>query len=226
MVLLVLVGSLVNMGGDSVRVGVTMAFMTLGYFLSSNVVTNRRLADCAVNAVVISALPASVVSLTLFCIDAYGGRAGAFLEEGIASTFSSPAAAAAFFTVSTIFSLALAKQSRGSLRGVYSSFLILSLTALVLTGRLFSLLALLVAFLAYYALKSGSWLGLFLPILFLLPNLLLLVPEKVLSSLPSATYTDGAVATFKTAFSAFLDDPIFGIGIGTDSFPRLWRSME
>ena len=219
-VLLILVGSFINMTADSIIVGMSMAFMALGYFLSSNVVTNRRLADCAVNAVVISALPAALVSLTAFFIDAYGGRAGAFLEEGISSTFSSPVAASAYFTVATIFSLTLAKESKGGVRGVYSAFLVLSLTGLVLTGRLFSLFALLITIAAYYSLKSGAWLALFLPILFLIPYMFLLLPEAFLSALPSAAYTDGSVATFKSALGAFLDNPVFGIGIGTDSFSQ------
>lgn len=198
-----------------------MSLMSLGFFLSGNVVTNRRLADCALNAVVISSLPASLVSISVFFYHISSGEPLLFLEKGISSTLSAPGAAAAFFLVAVMFSLALAKESHGGARGTYIALLVLNFIALILTGKLFAVVALIVAALAYYALKFSGWTACLLPLLFAAPYLMLLIPEDTLSRLPSALYADGTATVFKAALQAFADNPMLGVGIGGESFAEV-----
>lgn len=214
----VLASGIFRGGLDSFVGGILTVAMALGYFLSANVVTNRRLGDCAVNAVVISSIPTSIVSIVTFVTTLHRGDGGYFLREGISATFDTKGAAAAFFLVAAIFSLTIAKESHRGIRALYSVIFILNLMSLFLTGMLFAFLALLIGYLAYVALKSGGWLALYLPILFLLPYLIFFFPESALSSLPDATYADGSAEVFRASLLAFKDNIVMGVGIGIDSF--------
>ncbi len=217
-VLIIFISGVFNKGIDSFTSALLMASIILGYFLAGNTITNRRLADCAINAVAYSSLPAAVVSFVSFFTDASDGDAGDFLEEGISSTFLTPGAAAAFFIVAIMFSLILAKESHRAPRLLYSALAFINLFALILTGQMFALFALLFAVPAYFALKTRGWLALWLPLIFGAAYFVFLIPESALSVLPSALYEDGSIRAMKKSLYAFLDHLFLGIGIGGGSF--------
>ncbi len=218
MVFGMLISGIFSGGERSFGGGVIMAAMLLGYFLAGNTVTNRRLADCAVNAVAISSVPASLVSIVTFLIDVSCGEWSDFVFNGISSTFTETGSAAAFFIVGFLFSVVLAKEAHGFTENLYSIFAILNLFAMLLTGEFFAIGAILFAAVAYLALKAGGWLALLLPLLFGLSYLIFFIPEAFLSSLPDVFYSDGSFAVMRRALSVFLDNMLLGIGMGTDNF--------
>lgn len=191
-----------------------------GYFMASNTVTNRRLADCAINAVVISSLPASAISFVKFIGNALSGSPLDFLEHGISSTFSEADSAAAFFLVATIFSYILVKQSQGALRGAYAALMLLDVAALIMTGQFMSIIALVLACGAYRSIKSGKWMLLIMPLLLVLPYFLLFIPADFINSLPIKIIRADTLNIFSASLSAFGNNFLFGIGMGSDSFAK------
>ncbi len=195
--------------------------MTFGYFLAGNIVTNRRLADCAVNAVVLSSVPALIISFVNFFIDLSLGEVLNFVFKGIPSSFTTPGAAAAFFITAIFFSAILSKETHGFTKFFYSVISVLNFLALVLTGEVFAVMAVVFGVLAYISLKSGGWLALWLPIFFLSPYLVVFIPERLLLFLPQRIYHEGTLWLIKRSLAAFADHILFGIGIGADNFKEV-----
>ena len=222
LVLLMVTGILLSgifvKGVESFVSSLLVASAAFGYFLSSNMVTNRRLADCAINAVTLSSVPAAIVSVAEFINRAVMGAPFSFLGEGISSTFHTPTSAAAFFLVAVAFSAILVKQSHSTANGIYSVFFVLNVIALGLTGEIMALLALAVGFLAYLSIRTGRWMILSIPILLLLPYFLYLIPSETLASLPVRLFEPRAKSVILASVIAFRSNSVLGIGIGSESF--------
>ncbi len=214
----VLISGIFIGGMDSFVGGAIMAVMTFGYFLAGNIVTNRRLADCAVNAVAVSSLPAVIISIVDFIRGCLGGRFFAILEEGVDSCFSDSGAAAAFFIVTAVFSIILAKESSGFASFLYSILASFNFIALILTAQTAAALALVFALLAYAALNTGKWILLLIPVMLAAPYFLYFMPEFILDKIPEYLYERGFFAVLISSASAFLDNILLGIGIGESSF--------
>ncbi len=220
--LFVLVSGIFVKGVESFAGAVVMLVMAIGYFLSGNIVTNRRLADRVTGAVVISSIPAAFVAFGEIIYYAVKGRALQALRAGISSTFSAPDVFAVFLIVSITFTVALIKQSRGFARVFYSTVIIIDCAALLLTGELFAIFALSLGVLAYFALKARAWSAVLLPVLFLIPYFILFLPESVLAALfsilPTTLGIIDLLALWRTSFSIFRKNIFIGIGIGGESF--------
>jgi len=218
MMLAVLTSGIFLKGFESFYSAVILSVMMLGYFLAGNIVTNRRLADCTINAVAISSVPCAIVSLVTFILNAVDGKALLFLDEGINSTLSTPRAAAVFFIVATVFSFTLCKESHGVKRGLYALLSFMNVTALILSGRLLAILAMLLGVSAYFLLKAKRGQMIFLILLLALPYLILLVPVSILDLLPPSLFKTEWIEVARESLSAFLDNLFIGIGIGEESF--------
>lgn len=76
------------------------AVFALGYIPAANMIVNRRLADCAVNAVLVSAVPISVYAIVMYIISLAGGSfapmAGFMTSSASLATYLLVAAALAF----------------------------------------------------------------------------------------------------------------------------------
>ena len=222
LIIIMMLGFLVSgifLGGmDSFLSALLMISTSFGYFLASGTVTNRRLADSAISAITLSAIPAAIVSTVSYINRAVQGDPLGFLEVGISSTFESSESAAAFFLVASVLAMVLVKQSKRLAKKISAALLLLDLCALLLTGELMALMALAIGGLAYLAISKGRRMVLILPLLLLLPYLLLLIPGSAIAALPFRLFSDSARRVIAASLRAFRDNPLFGIGMGEESF--------
>ncbi len=219
MVMTVLVSGIFMKGTESFVSSLMMTAMALGYTLAGNLITNRRLAECALNAVVISSIPAAVYSvyrmISMLSV-------GADMSFGISSTFNSPAECAIFLVVSIVLAVALCKQATGYIRALYIAVALLDLTALVLTGEVFALLALLLGAAGYFVFKL-RWLS--IPLIVLLaavPYAFLALPDSVTeflaSVIPGFDSTASLKELWRVSLEVFSENIFLGVGIGEESF--------
>ena len=222
MLLCVMVSGIFVKGIESFTDALIMVTMALGYFLSSNIVTNRRLADCTLNATVVSSIP---VSLIAFGQAIYYASKGRFVEEfsdGISSTFEYPDVFAVFLLVSIIFGAALTKQSHHLLRSFYAFTVVINFLALLLTGEAFAVLAVIIAAIVYFLMQLGGAAKIFIPILFLVPYAVFLIPSELKASLfdflPTTLDLSELLELWRATVEALRAHPFFGIGIGEECF--------
>jgi len=190
-----------------------MISLTLAYIPASNLIANRRLADCAANAVIASSVPIALTGIVNYILSSVGVK---FMGESL--IFSSLASYAAYLLVAVIFSLAALHESRRSFRRItLGSAVLLEVAALVLTMSaevLFSALLVLLSYLIIRAPRVRC--ELVIPIL-LLPYLCLLLPQNaisgVLEALGMQSY-DAIRDEWLAAFRMFLAEPFSGVGIG------------
>lgn len=224
LVITVMLSGIFLKGISSFAGALLFTVMSFGYFLAGNIISNRRLADCALSAVAFSAVIPSAVSIISFIRCCVTENVNAALQNGYKSTFSSTEELAAFLIVSIVFCTALLKQSHGKRRVLYLLVLIVLLSALVLSGEYLAYLSLLLGIGAYFALKAGALSALILPLLVVLPYLFLLIPSELLDSLVallpmnSDLLPSELLSLWGASFSAFFDNIFLGIGIGADSF--------
>ena len=222
MLILILISGIFVKGIESFTSSLIMIAMALGYFLASNLISNRRLADGAMNAIVISSLPAAGVAVYQLVREISGGTAATLVGRGISSTFETTGAYAVFIIVAILFAAALAKQSSGAPRVAYWLMIVLNIGALVMTGEVFAVFALVFSIVAYYALKAGWFAPAILIILSLVPYLILTLPEaladRILAIVPEMTTLEGLKETWLASLTAFSHNISTGIGIGAESF--------
>ena len=229
MILMILVSGVFVKGVDSFTSSLGMIVLTFGYTLSSNIITNRRLADRALNAVVLSSVPACIMSIVSLVEAAFNGNAMTLIREGVSSSFRDPAEFSAFLTVTLILTVALIKQSHGAARALYTLVLLLNLTSIVLTAQRFAYLALLIGLLAYLALKLRGISVILLPIFFALPYAVLMLPaellERVLESTVGGLSAEGLLELWRISLGVLADNIWVGIGIGTSSFAEEFAGL-
>jgi hypothetical protein len=222
LMLVVLVSGIFIKGISSFTWSIGMVVTGFGYTISGNVVTNRRLADRAVNSIVISSIPPAIVSIVFFLIDVFGGRGETLIDKGVFFGFPGSESAATFMTVASVFSVAMLIQSHGSKKIFYAIVFAVEFAALILTGELFAVLALVLAFFAYYFICVFRGSAIFLPAISALPYAALLLPNTVLDSvfsvIPSLENVESLFFVWSESLSAFVRNIVFGIGIGAESF--------
>ena len=223
-----LISGIFMKGSESFVSSVTMLVMALGYILAGNLIANRRLADCALNAVVISSIPASVYSVSLFVADILRGEVS-LKNLAIDSTFSSGGECAMFMLCAVIFSVALAKQASGKLSAIYSAAAVLCAFALCLTGELFAVLALLIGFGGYFIFKAGGASLLLVIILAAVPYLYVALPpaltQTIAANISGAESGSELIELWSASVKVFLENPMFGAGIGEESFAEEMSSQ-
>ncbi len=192
------------------------------YVLASNIVTNRRLADCALNAVALSALPVCAGSVYELIDGSLSYGFAQALDRGVSSLFPDTGACAVFLAVATVFAAALAKQVRGIGRCLYCALSALCSAALLLTGEAFAVLALLLGVGVYFALKVRGWSALIIAALASVPYVAVLVPFATGADWLKYTSNSATVPAlsevWRLSVHVFADNAFFGIGMGEGSF--------
>ena len=222
MMIAILLSGIFIKGMESFTSSLTMIAMSMGYLLAGNLLTNRRLADCALNALSISSIPASVYSVYLLISALSRGEGAAITGHGISSTFASTDLCAIYLIVASIAAVALAKQSSGAPRVSYFAVSVLNFAALVLTGELFAILALLIGFAAYPILKMRAISPVLLIVLVFLPYLFFALPDDVMNSIlayvPSISEASELRRLWGASLNALSGNLLTGVGMGEESF--------
>jgi hypothetical protein len=194
----------------------------MGYTLAGNLITNRRIADCALNAVTISSIPAAAYSVFIFISALSAGELKGLIGKGISSTFASTDTYAIYLLVAIICSAALVKQASGGTRVLYFAVFLLNFVALIMTGEAFAIASLFCSLIAYPILKGrGMWTPL-VAVTVMLPYLVITAPEeyvnRVLEFVPSITRLESLRSLWGASLRAFSENMLLGIGMGEDSF--------
>ena len=221
MLVAILVSGIFIKGFESFTSSVVMIVMALGYTLAGNLVTNRRIADCVLNAVVVSSIPASVYSVYTF-IYIIANKNYPELMDGIASTFDSTSSAAIFLLVGTTIAFALSRQVSGVPRVAYLITSGLNFVALLFTFEIFALLALSLGALAYLIQKARIIAFPLILLASLIPYALFFIPESFVNWVSQYLGGAGVIVALPKLWSkcaaAFGDNVLSGIGMGGESF--------
>ena len=209
-------------GVDSFTSSLGMIVLMLGYTLCSNLVANRRLADRAMNAIIVSSIPAFIATATEFVRAVSEKKLFDVLQHGLSGSFDDPAEYAAFLVVILTLTVAGIKQSHGGERLFYVGVFLFNLFSLVLTAQRFAAIVLIIGFIAYFALKLRAAAGLILPILFVIPYAVLYMPSEMLDVIFAETIgglrAGDLFHLWRTALDVLRENLWVGIGIGEVSF--------
>ncbi len=222
MLLLVLISGVFVKGLESFTSSIVMIVLSMGYVLTGSLVTNRRLADGVIKAIIASSVPISVIAIAEFIMTlASSGLAG---FGGVHATFDSPDVLAIFLLAAAVCALyfAFARRHRGT-KLFYGVIFVLTLVAMGLTLRLWVLVAGLCGIAAYLALQMERGAGIVLAVISLLPYALLLLPGEWLmwlAELPGISMLGfgESAAVWIRSRRMLLDNIFSGVGIGADSF--------
>lgn len=193
-----------------------MIALTLGYVPASNIIMNRRLADCAVNALIVSSVPVTLLAL-FDCVSAlFGSEALAF------PLFTNSASRGAYMLVAALLSLffALEKKSRIK-KAIYGTVFSLNLIGIALLWHLGLWFAAVATLIAALVVKARSIRKELLGALLVLPYLLFLVPEGVFAWLSEQLWLSPTVsetlAAWEASFASFSEHIFFGTGFGSSA---------
>lgn len=220
---LVLISGIFIKGMESFSSSVEMIVLAMGYTLASNVITNRRLADCALNSVILSSALPSLISVVQFAVMAEKIGIANITYSGVGELFVRKNELAPLLLVAVVLAFAMLSQSRGFARVPYITSILLNISTLVLMGEFFAIFVLIIAIFAYGVLKFTKLSVVALPLLLLIPYaLLLIIPNSALNELFSKISSLGTVVElfelWKYSINAFASNFFLGIGIGNESF--------
>ena len=216
-VLILLAFLLVFIGGAaggylSFKNAVKVILFSLGYFPASSLIINRRLFDCAVNAIIVSSAPISVVAIVDFFTR----------KPAVAAFFPDSSTLAAYLTVSATLALAFAMQKHhiskkvGYLTVFFAEIFVLGLVMQPIIWLTLFLTALACLILTSRKLPAHLALGLLFA-----PYLILLIPSEKIDALfvtlkISPAFSEKLLG-YKNAASAFFKNPKLISGIGSTS---------
>lgn len=209
-----LIGGIIN---HDVSNSLVMMALTLAYVPISNIIVNRRLADCAVNAFIVSSVPISVLSIVKYIVSLF--KEEAFSAKAI---FVNIDAFSAFILLALIFSICFAKEKKNYFKKtVYYTIAFLHLINVIIAWHIGLWLTALISVLAYFIIRTKKQRKEILLALIVLPYLLFLLPESFFASISdflklSPTVNEFLVA-LKSAFAVFSDNAVFGVGFGTET---------
>ncbi len=222
MMLLILISGIFIKGMESFTASAVLLVMSLGYYMTSNIITNRRLADRVMNTVVVSAFPVSLVSIVSYITESL--TAGALVRPMQSSVFGTTDVCATFLLVALCMSLAHTAQSRALHKKIpYTASVVINFAALLLTGEVFAVTALLIGAISYlvFKLKKPAP-AIIISLLLVLPHFLYFLPESTLSPLfdfiPSSEGFREATETLVASLQELVSSFFFGIGMGEESF--------
>lgn len=230
MMLFVLISGIFVKGMASFAQSVQMIVMAMGYILASNVITNRRLAESAINSLILSSTVPALISIVQIVVMVIEKKSAIFTKAELNTVFVRTDGLAVFLLISVVLAFSMSKHGSGSARWFYGVGLSANLLALLITGEVFALIALLISLAAYYVLKTHRRGGFSLAVLMLLPYGLLLLPGRYLDallSLSSSPLNTAAelMALWRSSAVAFGNNLILGIGMGADSFAEEMTSF-
>ncbi len=220
----VLISGIFVKGLASFGASLILVLFAMGYVLSSSLISNRRLADCLINALIISAIPVSAhavfVGIKSLVANGFGGFAP------VSATFESESSLAIYLLVAAIFTLYYIKASYHiAARLGYGLVFVLIFLALLSTACTWAFIAGLFGVAAYLFTRLRRAGPLFVGMLCFLPYLLLFVGGDTLRLLDNvpiiSTLGLGDLADrWSASFNMLLDNLFVGVGIGSDSFLR------
>ena len=222
MLFCILISGIFLKGVESFVSSIVMILLGMGYVLASSLVTNRRLADCLINAVIISAIPVSVIAMveSAFKIAKHGFAS----FEGASATFDKPYTLAIFLMVSLFFSAYFVDvRRRRAAKALYAVTAAINLVALCCTVSFWAFGAIIIGIAAFPLQKTRHVSGIWVLLLSVLAYTLLFLPNRYLDAIASYELVDklgfsSAIERWQTSVAMLKDNLFLGVGIGEESF--------
>ncbi len=154
-----------------------MLSLTLGYATASNLIVNRRLAECVVNAQIISSLPISTLALSDFIISLFTEN-----QFTAKTFFASTGSYGAYMLITAILALYFAKDTKSTPKKIfYYALACLDVINIIISRQISLWFALILALASYIIIENKKmrkeWLFLFIT----LPYLFILIPDSAFS---------------------------------------------
>ena len=197
-------------GAETKEMLVTAAIL-LAYFPISNLIVNRRLAECAEKAVIISAIPMLIVAIVESIVER---------DLSPEALFDSSASLTAFMLVSAVVTFVYTfEKTHGGENAFCSALFVLEFAIIVISMRPESILAILISAIAYLLLKSRQIPSDTLIILLILPYALLFLPGAWLDAVSDVFKLEvplsETVGAYRELLVEFFDNVwVGGSGIG------------
>lgn len=220
----IVVAGVIGGGSASTLNAWTLTVLALGYIPVANIIVNRRLVECAINAIMVSAVPVSVIAIVEFTVSIVRGAV-----TPSASTMSSAQSLAAFLSVVAVLSLISLIDAKSRVRSVLvGSVFVLSVLALITTECIPVLFVLLIAVPAFLIFRSPSIPKLSVILLAFLPLGIFLLPSVAMDKLSSFLNMSPSLATmaleYSEALALFKNHVFMGVGANgympNDSYPE------
>ena len=222
MLFCILISGIFVKGVESFVSSVVMILLGMGYVLASSLVTNRRLADCLINAVIISSVPVSVIAIVELITSVIKGGFSSF--GGASATFDKPYTLAIFLMVALAFSLYFVDvRRRREAKVLYAVISVVNLAGLFATMSFWAFGALIIGAIAFSAQKMRHASGIAVLFLSVFVYAMLFIPGKYVDVIARNEIVDAlgisdAIVRWKTSFMMLKENLFLGIGIGEDSF--------
>ena len=211
-----LIGGIVN---NDVSNSLVMVALTLSYVPVSNIIVNRRLADCAVNALIVSSVPITIAALIEYIIS-LSGDAG-FIAKAV---FVNNDTYSAFLILALAFTFCFAKEKKNIFKkAAYYAIAVLHFVNIILAWHVGLWLSTFILIFAYLIIRTKKHRKELLLALIILPYFLFLLPEtffaKITELFSLSPAPNELIASFKSGLEIFSDNLMFGVGFGPET-PR------
>ncbi len=221
MLLFILISGIFVKGIESFSGSVRMIVLACGYFLASNIITNKRLAALSANSVVISGAAASLISVIQLIVIAARSTDVLTVEE-LSGVLSRGDGVAVFLMAAVVFSVGMAWDESDLRRLLYILSAAICLAALIISGEFFAVSSLILGIGAYAVMKTNKLPWLLMPLLLAASVAFLLLPLGVLDFIftysPSIVSAHELFHLWEGSMKAFAENMLVGIGIGKESF--------
>ncbi len=222
MLVCILISGIFVKGVESFVSSVVMITLGGGYILASSLVTNRRLADCLINAVIVSAIPISFIAIIEASL--HIAENGIYGYAGATATFDKPYTLAMFLLISGTFSLYfVSARRRMSAKVLYAVLFVINLVALFFTMSMWSFAVAVFGLAAFGVSKLKHVSQILVVLVVISPYLLLFIPSEqaeaiVMNPAFEAMGVSESMERWYTSMEMLKDNLFLGIGIGEDCF--------
>lgn len=227
--LFILISGVFNKGFVSFEKSLALIVLAAVYFLVSNVIVNRRLAENAVKIIVFSSIPAAITALILYFAAPTRGEwidpvFASEIKSRAISTFGNPNVYAVYLIVTTIFSVAMAiDKVEENAFFFYAGASMLNSVSLALTWSRGAWLAVLLASLAFIIIRSRRAPKILLIPAMCIPVALLFVPESFINRLLSIfdlgeSSVSSRLSIWRSSLRMFFNNFFIGVGVGEEAF--------
>ena len=220
-----LISGIISDSDGAFKLSLAFFALILSYFPAANMISNRRLADNAINAVIVSAIPITVLSVIEFIVEhpKTSYVPPKYSTDGISVFFSSPDALAAFMLVAVISTLTFMIEKRNKVKKAFYgvvSILEIAVLGLLLLPEVW--LAMVICSIVYPIIKSKHIPIDLLLVIIPLPLLVFFIPRDILdrvSKFFGAEFSfSERMAGYTEAFNVFLENMSFGTGLGSSAY--------
>jgi hypothetical protein len=199
---------------------VRMIIFAIGYMIAGNIITNRRLADRAANTIIIPGAIAGIISIAQFATLML--QSDGVTAESLNVILSRRDGLAVCLIATIVFAVGMIRQSAPFPRAIYIISAVVSFAALIISGEIFAVIAIILGIFAHAVIKKNVLPPLLLPLMLILPLSVLLLPNSLLDSIftysPSISSAEELFSLWRHSLEILLNNLFIGIGIGKESF--------